>query len=232
MTILSNVTDLASKVTKGVPRWAYKHPSLAATGVGSGLALSPGDEAQKVEGSIMREYSGVSGSKYAGSSFDKFAAHKDACLSITSGNKGLHKEAATPDFGSNLEQGLSGGVGKGLASEALGAIRRLLGFSAQKAVDKLQKEPQRRQIVQNLMQEDPYVSEFEQQNPGQTERAFQTMRQVAPSLSLDPNIVKSYLRNTAMTGGALDFTTVKSLADAETAVHRAKNEGAWGRGGR
>jgi hypothetical protein len=43
-------------------------------------------------------------------------------------------------------------------------------------------------------------------------------------LSLDPQVTTAFLRNAVQTGGALDFQTIKLLADAEYAIKRAKGQ--------
>ena len=57
------------------------------------------------------------------------------------------------------------------------------------------------------------------------------MARYAPELSTDPNIVTAFLRHAAMSGGPIDHTMVKGLAEAEMAVQKAQNEGAWLKGG-
>jgi len=41
---------------------------------------------------------------------------------------------------------------------------------------------------------------------------------VAPTLSMDPNVVTSFLREAAQTGGSINYMTLKQLAEAENAV--------------
>jgi hypothetical protein len=51
-----------------------------------------------------------------------------------------------------------------------------------------------------------------------------TMSRFAPELSTDPNVVTSFLRETAQTGGTMNHVMVKQLAEAEAAIQSAKGE--------
>ena len=71
------------------------------------------------------------------------------------------------------------------------------------------------------MQHDPIVSIQERANPGSTIQAYSTMVKFAPTLSTDPNIVTSFLRETSQSEGGLNPLTVKQLADTEQSVNKA-----------
>jgi hypothetical protein len=208
---------------RNVLKWVKANPIKTTLGVGGAVAVpSAVDRATQVERSIMNEYAGTAASKYAGDSFNKFAEHKDECT--------VKIATDSPGVVDNITKGFSGGLGGGIAQEAIGGLRRLLGLGAKKTVDAFAHEPMRQKLLKTMISKDPYISEFEKQNPGQAAEAFSTMREIAPTLSTDPNVVRSFLRNTAMMGGSLDFMTIKSLAEAEAAVHKAQDAGAWLRG--
>jgi hypothetical protein len=242
----------AVEYARRTPAFVAKHPVASATGVGAAFALNKADtDMDNTEKSIMNEYAGVGGSKYAGLDYAQFAMHKQACYNLIKQakkedgdvynprykNDPRYNEDAgrgdkpSPTWGQNIAGSAQQQLGRGLVGELIGAVRRLLGASSQKAVDVLVNDPVRNKIVASLIASDPYIAEFEKNKPGQAAAAYKTMRQVAPTLSTDPNVVQSFLRAAAMSGGVLDFSTVKTLADAETSVHKAKNEGAWLRGG-
>jgi hypothetical protein len=130
----------------------------------------------------------------------------------------------------DFAQGISKGIGQSIGNTGIGAIRRLIGTAAQSINEKLIGDPRRERIVDNIINTDPDVANAEAQQPGISYKLFGTMRKFAPTLSRDPNIVTSFLREAAITGGSLNYNTVKGLAEAEAMAQRAKNEGTWLRG--
>jgi hypothetical protein len=244
---------LVDALGKGVPKFIKKHPALVAGGVGVGYGASQlRKPVHQLEGSIMREYVGAPGAKYSSADLEKFAERKKFLDVKLAFEKVGGKAAMMPpiyinpppqDINVNMPpkppqnwttaftQGLGGGVGGGIAAEGIGAIRRLLGMTAQSINERLIQDPTRKKIVQTAVSEDPDVKTLEKQQPGSAARAYSTMARYAPELSTDPNVVTAFLRHAAMSGGPVDHTMVKGLAEAETAVQKAKNEGAWLRGG-
>jgi len=219
------IVRLADLLGERLPAFLAKHPSLTAAGAGMGLgALSMRGPVHQMEGQLTMERMGHPQAKYSSATLADFSKKK----TILATKLAFTKYA---DFGEDISGGFSGGVGKGIAAEGIGAIRRLIGMTAQAIKEKTINEPQRQTIVQNIIEQDPIVSGYEQQQPGMSAQAFQTMRRFAPELSTDPNIVQAFLRNAAMTGGVMDYATIKGLADAEAAVHKAQNEGQWLKGG-
>lgn len=222
--LIVRLTDL---IGERVPAFLAKHPVMTAAGAGMGLgALGMRGPVQDVEGQLMMERMGYPGAKYSSANLQEFSQRK----TILSAKLAFTKFAEV-DWGQEMGGGFAGGAGKGIAAEGLGAIRRLIGMTAQAIREKAVGDPQRRAIVQEITKTDPVVQTYEKEQPGVSEQAFQTMARFAPELSTDPNVVQAFLRNAAMTGGVLDHATVKGLADAEAAVQKAKNEGAWLRGG-
>jgi hypothetical protein len=212
------------KAIGAIGRFATNHPVLSAGVAGTGVALSKvNKDADKLEGEIMREQFGYPGARYA-SELEKFAERK-----MQLATKLMFEKVA--GYPSDFNESIGSGLAKAVGGEGLDAIRRLLGSTAQMVHEKFVGDPAREQIVDSVIQNDPDVSSAESLQPGQAYKAFRTMTNVAPTLSRDPNIVTSFLRQAAMTGGVLDYNTVKGLAEAEAAVQRAKHEGAWLYGG-
>ena len=226
-----NLTKAVDFTNKKIVNLLKKHPVLLAGGVGLGVgANNLSTPSHQVENDIMREYLGAPGSKYSSCAImDKFAERKMDLAAKVSFEKIAGADFS--DFGGSFTEGAGKGMGGGVVSEGLGALRRLIGTTAQSIKDRFFDEPAREEIVKKVIQNDDVVSTAERESPGQAFQAFQTMKRVAPSLSQDPNVVQSYLRNAALSGGPVDFQMVKGLADAETSLHRAQNEGAWLRGG-
>jgi len=222
--LIIRLTDL---IGDKVPAFLAKHPVLTAAGAGVGLgAANLRGPAHKMEGQLMMERMGYPGAKYSSASLTDFSRRKTRLAA-----KLAFTKHADVDMWKEVGEGFGGGAGKGVAAEGLGAIRRLIGATAQAIRDKAVSEPQRKTIVNQIVQQDPVVRGYEEQQPGMTQQAFQTMSRFAPELSTDPNVVQAFLRNAAMTGGVMDYATIKGLADAETAIQKAQNEGAWLRGG-
>jgi len=229
-----NIANVADAVNRAGKKLVTKHPALIAGGVGLGLGMDARMEAApQLERKLMQEMMvGPSPYKYSScKSMNKFAAQKV----VLSSRAPLHKVAFTDssswDFSGEAAKSLAGAAGSQVAKESVGGLRRLLGSAFQAVKETFFTEPKRQKLVENIKQMDPNVASMEQEQPGTAQQAYRTMARFAPTLSTDPNLVTSFLRNAAMTGGALDYQMVKGLADAETAVQRAKNEGAWLRGG-
>lgn len=207
-----------------------KHPVLALGGVGLGVgttkAIVPGREEQDI---IMREYLGAPGAKYSSCALmEKFAERK----MVLAAKIAFEKAASDPQtFGQGVSGGASSAVGGGIISEGIAAIRRLIGLSSQAVTEKFIQEPKRKKLLNEVKEKDIHVRTGERENPGQADLAYMTMRRFAPTLSTDPAVVASFLRNAAVTGGPMDFQTIKGLAEAESAVQRAKSDGAWLKGG-
>jgi len=224
----ARLTKTVDVVNKKILSFLKKHPTLVAGGAGVGLGASTMSTPQQhVESDIMREYLGAPGAKYSSCNImEKFAERKMELAA-----KIAYEKVAEADFGDTFVSGAGKGMGGGVVSEGIGALRRLIGGAAQSISNRFIDEPKRDKIIQQVMKQDPVVSTAERETPGQALNAYQTMKRVAPALSTDPNVVQSYLRNAVLSGGPIDFQTVKGLADAETSLQRAQNEGAWLRGG-
>lgn len=128
------------------------------------------------------------------------------------------------EMGSPVEAGLGGfmkGIGTETAKGGIGAIGKLIKGIATSVKNKFVFDKERQELLSDIVKSDPIVSVFERETPGVTASAYETMTKFAPTLSRDPNITTSFLREAAQTGGALNYQTVKHLADAEAAVNTA-----------
>jgi hypothetical protein len=134
-------------------------------------------------------------------------------------------------FGMAADASLAQGIGSQAAKEGISGVRRLVGFAFQAIKDMFFDEPKRQTMLQEIVKTDPVIRTYDRENPGQAAAAFKTMSHFAPMLSRDPSITTAFLRSAAMSGGVLDHQTVKGLAEAETQVQKAKNEGAYLKGG-
>lgn len=209
-----------------VPGFLGKHPALTAgsIGIGLGAANMRGPE-HVMEGSLMAEQLGVPGSKY-GQELDVFAARKDYIST-----KLAFEKVADMDWGNAIGGGIATGFGKETARTGISGIRQAIGALADTIKEKFYTAPIRQSIFKDIVKNDPVVSTYEREQPGGAAEAYATMQRFAPELSTDKHIVTAFLRNAAMSGGPLDHNMIKGIADAETAIHKARNEGAWYPGG-
>lgn len=231
--VLYQVIDALSKK---IPEMAAKHPVTTAAAGGLAYGLSELDKpVHQLEGSIMREYAEPD-NKYSSVSLDKFAERKaDLAAKImfikSAANDDFDPDEFEVDFKDTLRGGVNKGLGGSIGKEGIGAIRRLLGMTAQSIHERLMQDPKRQRLMNHLIESDPDIASYEQNQPGGPLQAYTTMARYAPGLSMDTNIARSFLRQAAMSGGPIDHTMVKGLADAELAIQKAQNEGAWLRGG-
>jgi len=148
----------------------------------------------------------------------KFAERKEYLDVKTAGSL---SSLFSPDF----RTGLNRGLGTGIAAAGLVGVGALVSKAAKGIKERMVLNKQRERILDEITINDPIVSVFESEDPGSSLRAYNTLVRAAPTLSIDPNIATAYLRNAAQTGGAIDFQTIKLLADAETSMQKARNPG-------
>lgn len=121
------------------------------------------------------------------------------------------------------DEEFGGSLAKGLGSAAADSIAGLARDVASKGVDTLKDSlslsPIRHQIFNSLRKEDDILADADMKT---LQEAYHTMAKIAPTLSTDKNAVKSVLRSAVMSGGGLDFSTIKGIADAEKAVNNTK----------
>jgi hypothetical protein len=214
-----------------VPGAIAKHPTLTAltaAGIGAGLgADNMRGPAHVLEGSLMAEQLGVPGSKYGCDELSVFAMRKDYIST-----KLAFEKVADWNFSGDFSSGVSSGIGKETARTGIGAIRQAISAISDAIKEKTYTEPARNMIFKEIVQNDPVVSTFEREQPGSAAQAYATMKRFAPELSTDKYVVTAFLRNAAMSGGPLDHNMIKGIADAESSVHKARNEAAWYPGGK
>jgi hypothetical protein len=76
-------------------------------------------------------------------------------------------------------------------------------------------EPTWRKNYSQVVKEDPLLSETHKQSPEVLANAFETIKRFSPSLAKDRLATRSLLRHVTMTGGEMDFATMKMLAETE-----------------
>lgn len=227
------VPQLPGKTAPGLLKrmagWAKDNPrkATAATvgavgALGTAAALPRADrEGRKLEAEIMQNYTGAPGGKFVYGELDEFATRKRYL-----GEKVAMCKMADglPTYGDLVgagETGFASGLGKGIAQSGVEALGKLIRGTARSVKERMVLDKRREAIVDHIMQFDPIVSVQERVNPGSTIQAYSTMVKFAPTLSTDPNVVTSFLREASQSEGGINPLTVQQLAKTEEAINKA-----------
>jgi hypothetical protein len=217
-------------------KFVKRHP-LAATAMG-GTVYAGNEALNRAEGTeqdILNNRMGAPMGRYVYAELEEFEsrkAHLDEKLAFEKGAAVVWQNelegqdsrggiAWAPTMGSEL----AGGFGKAIGQQTVGGVASLLGSIADHLRDKIVLAPRREAIFEHILRNDPVVAQYEASQPGSAARAFMSMSRFAPELSTDPNVVTSFLRETAQTGGTMNHVMVKQLAEAEAAIQVAKQGG-------
>lgn len=104
--------------------------------------------------------------------------------------------------------------GKQLGAQAgnmvTGATERVIGGFKERSNNKI-----RNSLIGRLQTEDPIIKNIP---PDKLQEAYATMVRFAPTLSTDPNAVRSFLREAGVSGGGISFPSIRILADAERSI--------------
>lgn len=136
-------------------------------------------------------------------------------------NRGMHGLLDRIRADEQVGESFAKTVGSGAAESLMGLTKDIMSKGYDTMKDTLALSPVRKKIFNVLRKEDDILNMADNKT---LMEAYHTMANVAPHLSTDKNAVKSVLRMAATSGGGLDYTTIKGIADAEAAVAKAKNE--------
>jgi hypothetical protein len=120
-------------------------------------------------------------------------------------------------FGGEFAKGLGNAVGKTLVETAVNT----LASGAAALTDYLRNDGARKKLLNDMLHSDPVLSDAVRADPKASQHimeAYQTLTRFAPALSLDPNAVRSFLREAVMSGGAVNYGTIKTLADTQKTI--------------
>jgi hypothetical protein len=201
-------------------------PNLMRAGVG-GLALAPimmgalDSSQQKREDELMNLQMNP-GRGFDKLSLDQFLRKKEAA------RMGMLSRLGQGDIAQGARGHFVEGLGKGIGGGIADAILGMVGGGIGSVYDSLIVDPQRKRLFESIVRSDPVVHDALSRNPHANRtlaEAYQTMVRFAPSLSLDVNAVRSFLRE-AVVGGAsgVNYATIKSLIETEKA-HSSKGGG-------
>lgn len=120
-------------------------------------------------------------------------------------------------FGGEFAKGLGNAVGKTLVETAVNTLTS----GAAALTDYLRNDGARKKLLNDMLHSDPVLSDAVRADPKASQHimeAYQTLTRFAPALSLDPNAVRSFLREAVMSGGAVNYGTIKTLADTQKTI--------------
>lgn len=109
-------------------------------------------------------------------------------------------------------------LGSTTADKLVGLTTDMFGKAYDTLKDNAVASPVRHAIFNVLKKEDPILRQADNKT---LLEAYHTMSKVAPTLATDKNAVRSFLTQAVVSGGGLDYNTIKGIADAETSVARA-----------
>jgi hypothetical protein len=144
-------------------------------------------------------------------SYEKFAAEK---LSTTA-------TPAPPEYFSTARGAVAKSLGDVLANklvaDPIDALHRTMNR-------RFYDEPEWKSNFDKTVQSDPMLQNLLQQNPDALHNAFHTIKRFSPTLAKDHLATRSLLRHVAMSGGEMDFGTMKMLAETEKFHNESKRK--------
>lgn len=141
-------------------------------------------------------------------------------------NRGLHGLVDRIQADEKAGEAFAKEIGKQTGSEVIGLTRDILGKGLEVLKDTFSTSPARQAIFGALKREDPVLAEADDTT---ILEAYHTMARFAPTLSTDKNAVKSFLREAVMSGGGVNYNTIKLLTDAENSLQKSRSGGGHGR---
>ena len=141
-------------------------------------------------------------------------------------NRGLHGLIDRIRADETVGESFAKEIGKQTGREVIGLTRDIMGKGLEVLKDTFSTSPMRQAIFGALKQEDPVLAEADDTT---ILEAYHTMARFAPTLSTDKNAVKSFLREAVMSGGGVNYNTIKLLTDAENSLMKQRGGGGHGR---
>lgn len=210
-----------SPILKRLFNTVQRHPVASTVGAGTLIAAgtSFGPKATELESEFMKNRLGSPDAKYA-YAVEKVAMILEDCVVQESSNVKEGGANWNTVWAKGLE-GLGSGVGGGVGLIGMSVLATLLHKAGRGFAQKLQYDNQRKELLRVIMETDPIIRSFDEQNPGIMLRVYASMVSAAPTISLDHNAVTTFLREATQTQGAVNYMTLKQLADAENSVNQA-----------
>jgi hypothetical protein len=117
----------------------------------------------------------------------------------------------------SFASGIGGGVGKGVVDLAASGVGSILG----KLRDYFLTDVRRKKLFESLLRTDQVLNDAIARHPQTQEvlvEAYGTLTRFAPSLAMDVNAVRSFLREVVLGGGGVNYATIKNLVETEKAI--------------
>jgi hypothetical protein len=130
-----------------------------------------------------------------------------------------------PTSGHAVVEGLGKGLGSGFGGALVGLVSHGIGTGVDALRDHFLLEPKRKALVETLLRTDPVLSDAVERHPDSktlVTESYGTMVRFAPTLSLDINAVRSFLREAVLGGSGVNYATIKNLVDTEKSIAEAK----------
>ena len=141
---------------------------------------------------------------------------------------GMYQPTGPKDFAQQFGAGaagsgamLGGEFAKGVGGSLATGVIKLLGHAFDAVNKAMISKPKQKAIFETALRTDPTIVDFLQGSPDHLAMltdAYATLARFAPSLSEDINVVRTYLREVALSGGGVNYATVKNLIDTERAL--------------
>jgi hypothetical protein len=96
-------------------------------------------------------------------------------------------------------------------------------FSSSKNI--LVDDPKRKALLETLFRSDPVLKDSlarHAESKTMLLEAYGTMTRFAPTLSMDINAVRSFLREAVLGGSGVNYATIKNLVDTEKSISESK----------
>lgn len=151
--------------------------------------------------------------KTASARYDRFAERKLAEKTASIGPNQTFGASMLGSFGEAITKNIAQQLFAAPIAKAFEIIDR-----------KLYLEPKQRNVFQQAVQSDPVVARAMQETPDIVMSAYKTLKQFAPSMTVDPNSLKNFLRQAIVMGGQIDFATIKLLAEAEKNIRQSRGQ--------
>lgn len=210
--VLTGGSGLGAKALGGVSKFIQAHPKAAiGTAVMAPILYNAFSQSQRrSENELMNAYRDPD--RVITASLEQFLEKKAAAFSSTPN---------APSLATEILKGFGGAIGGTVAA----AIAQNIGSSFMKARSASVDEPKRRALLEQLFKTDSVLRDALARHPDTKTlllEAFGTMVRFAPTLSLDINAVRSFLREAVLGGSGVNYATIKNLVDTERSVADSK----------
>ena len=198
----------------------YAPPVLGTAGLAAGgyalyNAMTPAEEqTERSMNHMVNARQGELGampSMTVTASYEKFAQEKLASTSPMPSSNPMLFASAPAAFAKSLTDTL----GAKLVADPIDALHATI-------KKRYYDEPKWQQNFDDVVKGDPMLSRAHTENPAMLEDAFSSVKRFSPTLAKDRLATRNLLRHVVMSGGEMDHSVMKMLAETEQAVTKSK----------